>query len=97
MSTTTVTEEVTLTSQASAFITVLAFKEETPIEKPKETPIFVLNSSDFIALQLYLQAGLEVPATAELFESRYPNAAFEKYTKVDTGLYGVSCLTFHLL
>lgn len=97
MSTTTVTEKAPLTSQANTFITVLAVKEDTPAEKPKQTPVFLLNSSDFIALQLYLQAGLELPATPELFESHYPKDAFDKYTKVDTGLYGVSYQPFHVV
>ena len=103
MSTITVVEDGQLADQARTFITLIGVKkdikpvirvtvteDEKPTGEPQKTPVFVLNSSDFISLQLYLQAGLQLPSTAALFESRYPKDAFDKYMKIDTTLYDVS-------
>lgn len=100
MSTITVVEDGQLADQARTFITLIGVKkdikpvirvtvteDEKPTGEPQKTPVFVLNSSDFISLQLYLQAGLQLPSTAALFESRYPKDAFDKYMKIDTTLY----------
>lgn len=54
--------------------------------KSEEAPsVFVLNSNDFINLQRYPYAGMELPSTASLCEAVFPEICF----KADMTLYEV--------
>ncbi|KAI9749667.1 MAG: hypothetical protein M4579_006788 [Chaenotheca gracillima] len=53
----------------------------------KNVPVFVLNSTEFINLQLYIQSGLKLPRSQDLFASTFPKAAFDTYLGKDPGLY----------
>ena len=68
-----------------------------PAPKKDKVPVFVLNSSDFVNLQLYLQSGLKLPSSTELFESTYPKAAFDQYLTKDPTLYDVGYETVAFL
>lgn len=78
--------------QANVFIaeiTVPASPDKPVKDEKKQVPVFILNSTDFIDLQLYLASGLKLPRSQDLFASQFPKNAFDTYLKTDPGLYDV--------
>ncbi|KAJ2903884.1 hypothetical protein MKZ38_009170 [Zalerion maritima] len=62
----------------------------TPEKKPKRKEVFVLNSTSFIDLQMYVQAALRLPSSTEMFMNTYPESAFKDYFSSDKMLYGAT-------
>ncbi|RPA75393.1 hypothetical protein BJ508DRAFT_243285 [Ascobolus immersus RN42] len=58
--------------------------QHKPNEETKEfKEFFVLNSTSFVNLQIYVQTALKLPRTKEQFVSVYPDKLFKKYTDKD--------------
>lgn len=88
--------------KAYAFVNIVKIavdndtKDDSEDPKTKDVPVFILNSEDFIDLQLYLQASMKLPPTPEVFETVYTRKAFGQFLTKDPSLYDVG-LTLHSL
>lgn len=72
--------------RANAFLTPAVTNEvDSKGESPK--PTFILNSTDFINLQLYLKTAFQLPADESQFQDFYPQDSFEKFITTDNALY----------
>jgi len=84
-----------LNEKAQTFLNVvpLDLKQDpdTSTGETKEVTTFILNSEDFINLQIYLQAGIKLPPTPAIFETIFPEASINKFIKSreDTEFYNV--------
>lgn len=74
--------------RANAFLTPVVTKVVDSKGEPRK-PTFILNSTDFIHLQLYLKAGFQLPADEPQFQVFYPQESFEKFITTDKALYPV--------
>ncbi|KAA8895728.1 hypothetical protein FN846DRAFT_317443 [Sphaerosporella brunnea] len=78
-----------LDRHAGPFVGTLRFssKGEDGTTTQKEVDVFVLNSQEFIDLQTYLTAAINLPESAQRFEFECSREAFERFVPKDKELY----------
>jgi len=72
-----------------ALITVIEVPNDGLNEVDKEVSAFILNSTEFMDLQKYLEAGLALPSSGAIFTSIFSETYFKKMMPSDVGVYEV--------